>query len=52
MRGGVKSVRYDLLQPQGPTYTLRPHARPDRITALPDFHARTMKVLPKPIPVP
>jgi hypothetical protein len=35
----------------GRTYTLRPEASPARITALPDFHARTMKLPPKPIPV-
>jgi hypothetical protein len=34
----------------GRTYTLRPEAGPDRITALPDFRARMTKIFPKPIP--
>jgi hypothetical protein len=34
----------------GRTYTLRPEAGPGRITALPDFRARTLKIFPKPIP--
>ena len=34
----------------GRTYTLRPESGPDRITALPDFRTRTMKIFPKPIP--
>jgi hypothetical protein len=34
----------------GRTYTLRPEAGPDRITALPDFRARMKKIFPKPIP--
>jgi len=33
----------------GRTYTLRPEAGPDRITALPDFRARIRKIFPKPI---
>ncbi len=34
----------------GRTYTLRPEAGPDRITALPDFRARMKQIFPKPIP--
>jgi hypothetical protein len=31
----------------GRTYTMRPDAGPDRITALPDFRARMAKIFPK-----
>jgi len=31
----------------GQTYTIRPDTGPDRITALPDFRARTAKIFPK-----
>jgi hypothetical protein len=31
----------------GRTYTMRPDTGPDRITALPDFKARTSKIFPK-----
>ena len=31
----------------GRTYTIRPDAGPDRITAVPDFRARIAKIFPK-----
>ena len=34
----------------GRSYTLRTESGPDRITALPDFRTRTMKIFPRPIP--
>lgn len=34
----------------GRTYTMRPEAGPDRITAVPDIRARLAKIFPKPIP--
>jgi hypothetical protein len=42
--GAVKVRRRD-----GRTYTIRPDAGLDRITALPDFRARLAKLFPKPL---
>ena len=33
----------------GRTYTIRPDAGPERITAVPDFRARLTKLFPKPL---
>jgi len=45
-RDGAAKVR----RRDGRTYTIRPDAGPDRITALPDFRARLRKLFPKQIP--
>ena len=42
--GAVKIRRRD-----GRTYTVRPDAGPERITAVPDFRARLAKIFPKPL---
>jgi hypothetical protein len=42
--GAAKVRRRD-----GRTYTIRPDAGPDRITALPDFRARLAKLFPTPL---
>ena len=44
-RDGAAKIR----RRNGRTYTIRPDAGPDRITALPDFRARLAKLFPKPL---
>lgn len=45
-RDGAAKIR----RRNGRTYTIRPDAGPDRITALPDFRARLARLFPKQIP--
>ena len=45
-RDGAAKIR----RRNGRTYTIRPDAGPDRVTAVPDFRARLAKLFPKQIP--